>query len=189
MKRLVVAASLVLASLSAFAANPQVELITSKGKVVIELYPEKAPLTVANFLQYVNDKQYDGTIFHRVIRDFMIQGGGMDAKMTEKSTRPAVKNEAKIAFEKGLKNDRGTIAMARTADPDSATAQFFINSKNNDFLNYPSRDGYGYTVFGRVITGLQVVDQISVSPTAAGDVPVNTITIQSARELNKKAAK
>ncbi len=189
MKRLVVAASLVLASVSAFSANPQVELITSKGKVVIELYPEKAPLTVANFLQYVKDKQYDSTIFHRVIRDFMIQGGGMDDKMAEKPTRPPVKNEAKIAFEKGLKNDRGTIAMARTADPDSATAQFFINSKNNDSLNYPSRDGFGYTVFGKVISGLPVVDQISVSPTAAGDVPVNTITIQSARELGKKSGK
>jgi peptidyl-prolyl cis-trans isomerase A (cyclophilin A) len=189
MKRLVVAASLVLASVSAFAANPQVELITSKGKVVIELYPEKAPQTVANFLQYVKDKQYDGTIFHRVIRDFMIQGGGMDEKMAEKPTRSPVKNEAKIAFEKGLKNDRGTIAMARTAAPDSATAQFFINSKNNDFLNYPGTDGFGYTVFGKVISGLPVVDQISVSPTAAGDVPVNTITIQSARELGKKSGK
>jgi peptidyl-prolyl cis-trans isomerase A (cyclophilin A) len=152
----------------------KVRIATSKGDIVVELNKEKAPVSCANFLQYVTDKHYDGTIFHRVIRGFMVQGGGMTADMRQKSVRSPIVNEAK----NGLKNDRGTIAMARTADPDSATSQFFINHANNDFLNAGARDE-GYSVFGKVIEGMNVVDAIAVVPTRPGDVPVETIVINS----------
>ena len=154
----------------------KVRISTSKGDIVVELNEEKAPVTCDNFLQYVKDKFYDGTIFHRVIKDFMIQGGGFTANMLQKPVRPAIINEAK----NGLKNDRGTIAMARTSNPDSATAQFFINHKNNDFLNYGVRDA-GYAVFGKVVSGMDVVDKIAQVPTKPGDVPVETIIIKSIR--------
>ena len=169
----------------AVAANPKVEMETSKGKMVIELFPDKAPETVKNFLNYVETKYYDGTIFHRVIPKFMIQGGGFTADMKQKSAGAPIKNEA----DNGLKNDRGTIAMARTGDPHSATAQFFINSVNNDFLNHKSKtqQGWGYVVFGKVIAGVDVIDTISASKTVTRgrfrDVPTETIEIISARVL------
>lgn len=169
----------------AFAANPQVELQTNQGRIVLELDSAKAPATVANFLQYVKDKHYDGTIFHRVIDSFMIQGGGFDEKMQQKPTRAPVKNEAA----NGLKNAAYTIAMARTSDPQSASAQFFINVKNNDFLDYraPNVQDYGYCVFGKVIQGREVVDKIKAVKTGSrppfSDVPLTPVIIQSAREL------
>ncbi|OHB54291.1 MAG: peptidylprolyl isomerase [Planctomycetes bacterium GWF2_42_9] len=152
----------------------KVRIATSKGDIVVELNQEKAPVTCENFLKYVNADFYNGTIFHRVIKDFMIQGGGMTADMRPKQTNPPIVNEAK----NGLKNDRGTIAMARTSDPDSATSQFFINHGNNDFLNYGVRDA-GYAVFGKVVEGMDVVDAIATVKTRAGDVPAETITINS----------
>lgn len=152
----------------------KVRISTTKGDIIVELNEQKAPVTCKNFLQYVQDKFYDGTIFHRVIKKFMIQGGGMTADMRPKTTKPPILNEAK----NGLKNDRGTIAMARTSDPDSATSQFFINLINNDFLNYGVRDA-GYAVFGKVISGMDVVDKIAAVPTGPGDVPRETITIIS----------
>ena len=167
------------------AANPKVVLDTSKGKIVLELYLQKAPETVVNFLGYVDAKFYDGTIFHRVIPKFMIQGGGFLPLMKEKPGKGPIKNEA----DKGLKNDRGTIAMARTPDPHSATAQFFINSANNSFLNHKNKtqQGWGYTAFGRVIKGMDVVDVISaVKTTKRGgypDVPEVPVVIKSARRL------
>ncbi|MGL6042061.1 MAG: peptidylprolyl isomerase [Deefgea sp.] len=189
MKRLLIAATVALSSLTAFAANPQVELNTSKGKIVVELYPEAAPLTVANFLQYVDSKHYDGTIFHRVIPGFMTQGGGFNAQMEQKPTKASVQNEAKQALEKGLANDRGTIAMARTGQPHSATSQFFINYKDNSFLNYPGQDGYGYTVFGRVISGMPVADQMAKVTILPGDTPAEPIVLISAKTLAAKADK
>ena len=155
---------------------PRVKFATSAGDFVVEVYPDKAPKTVANFLQYVKDKHYDGTIFHRVIDNFMVQGGGYDAQYKQKITRPPVPLEAG----NGLKNDVGTIAMARTSDPNSATAQFFINVKDNANLNAPSPDGYGYTVFGKVVSGAEVIQKIKSTPTGAGgpfasDVPKTTI--------------
>jgi peptidyl-prolyl cis-trans isomerase A (cyclophilin A) len=141
---------------AAAADAPKVRLTTSAGDVVLELYPDKAPKSVENFLQYVRDKHYDGTVFHRVIDGFMIQGGGFTADLNQKPTRAPIPLEAR----NGLKNDRGTIAMARTANPDSATAQFFINLVNNAPLNAPSPDGHGYAVFGKVVTGMDVVDKI-----------------------------
>lgn len=167
------------------AANPRVLLDTSEGQIVLELFPDKAPQTVNNFLAYVDSKFYDDTIFHRVIPDFMIQGGGYTSKFKRKQTQEPVRNEAT----NGLKNDRGTIAMARTQDPHSATAQFFINSKNNDFLNYSSKTahGYGYAVFGRVVKGMDIVDRISLARTGQvgnmGDVPQKPIFIRSARRM------
>jgi peptidyl-prolyl cis-trans isomerase A (cyclophilin A) len=152
----------------------KVRIETTKGDIVIELNEQKAPVSCKNFLQYVDEKYYDGTIFHRVIKDFMIQGGGMNSQMRQKPTKPPIINEAK----NGLKNDRGTVAMARTSDPDSATSQFFINHSNNDFLNFGVRDA-GYTVFGKVVEGMEVVDAIANVKTKAGDVPVETITINS----------
>ncbi|WP_236251038.1 peptidylprolyl isomerase [Jeongeupia sp. HS-3] len=174
--------------MSAWAANPQVELVTNKGKIVLELYPEKAPATVANFLQYVKDKHYDSTIFHRVVAGFVVQGGGFDAKMNQKATRAPVKNEAQAAFKAGLKNDRGTVAMARTNDPNSASSQFYVNLKNNDFLNWPGSDGFGYAVFGKVVAGLDVVDKIAAVKTMPGDAPLEPVVLQSARELPAAAA-
>ncbi len=156
--------------------SPKVRISTSKGDIVVELNQEKAPVTVANFLKYVNENFYDGTIFHRVIKGFMVQGGGMTADMRQKQTNPPIVNEAK----NGLKNDRGTLAMARTSDPDSATSQFFINHADNDFLNYGVRDA-GYAVFGKVVEGMDVVDAIANVKTRPGDVPVETVVINSIR--------
>jgi cyclophilin family peptidyl-prolyl cis-trans isomerase len=167
--------------------NPKVVLETSKGKIVLELYPENAPETVKNFLNYVDAKYYDGTVFHRVIPNFMIQGGGFTVDMKQKTNQAPIKNEA----DKGLKNDRGTIAMARTSDPHSATSQFFINSVNNDFLNHKSKtpQGWGYCAFGKVIEGIDTVDAISgVKTTTRGpyrDVPEEPVVIKSARRLEK----
>ncbi|CAN7543488.1 peptidylprolyl isomerase [Acidovorax sp. LjRoot118] len=155
---------------------PKVKLTTSVGDIVLQLDPAKAPKTVENFLAYVNAKHYDGTIFHRVINNFMIQGGGFTPDMQQKSTRPPIPLEAK----NGLKNDTYTVAMARTSNPESATAQFFINVKNNDSLNAPSPDGHGYAVFGKVISGADVVDKIKAVPTGRGDVPTTPIVITSA---------
>jgi len=162
--------------------NPVVRLETSMGDIVLELDAGKAPLTVANFLQYVKDGHYDGTVFHRVIDNFMIQGGGLKEDMSPKKTREAIKNEA----ENGLKNDRGTIAMARTQVVDSATSQFFINVKDNDFLNHQSKTpmGYGYAVFGKVTEGMETVDAIRKVPTGSKgmhqDVPSTPVFIVKA---------
>jgi peptidyl-prolyl cis-trans isomerase A (cyclophilin A) len=167
----------------------QVKLATSAGDIVLELYPEKAPKTVENFVQYVKDKHYDGTIFHRVIANFMIQGGGFDAKYVQKPTRPPVVHEGREALEKGgPRNVTGTVAMARTSDPQSASAQFFINVKDNAFLN-PSAQAPGYTVFGKVVSGIDVVEKIKLTPTGAGgpfptDVPKTPILIHSATLVN-----
>lgn len=170
-------------------ALPVVEIKTSEGTMKIELDDKVAPVTVKNFLAYVNDKFYDGTIFHRVIDGFMIQGGGYLVKadkLDEKSTKPAIVNEAK----NGLKNDRGTIAMARTGDPDSATSQFFINHGNNSSLNFPKPDGHGYAVFGRVTEGLDVVDKIAKMKTGMrygmSDVPEKEIKIISISVVKPK---
>jgi len=166
----------------ALAADPQVDLKTNMGTIRLELYPAKAPKTVENFLQYVKDGHFNGTIFHRVIDGFMIQGGGFDKSYKQKPTRPPIENEAK----NGLKNDLGTVAMARTNAPHSASSQFFINGKNNDFLNAASaQDGWGYTVFGKVVSGMDVVTKISKTPTGSGgpfptDVPREMVVIESA---------
>ena len=165
--------------------SPQVLLKTTMGEIVVELDQQKAPKSVANFLQYVKSGHYKGTIFHRVIDGFMIQGGGMDAKMTTKKTGQPVKNEAN----NGLLNAPYTLAMARTADPDSATAQFFINVADNTPLDYPGRDGFGYTVFGKVVKGQEVVDKIKgvVVDDLRGqqNVPVVPIVIQSASVVKR----
>ena len=164
------------------ASNPLVLLETSSGDILIELFPGKAPKTVENFLAYVDDGFYANTIFHRVIKDFMIQGGGYGPRMDEKPTRDTIENEA----DNGLKNDRGTIAMARTMDPHSASAQFFINLGDNDFLNHTEKDaqGWGYCVFGKVSEGMQVVDAIAKVKTASrggyDDVPTDMALISSA---------
>ena len=170
--------------MAAAKGNPMVLISTSKGDIKVELYPEKAPETVKNFLAYVNAGYYDGTIFHRVIRGFMIQGGGLTADMKDKreGQRAPIKNEAS----NGLKNDTGTIAMARTSAPDSATSQFFINVANNDALN-KSAGKDGYAVFGKVVEGMDVVKKIEQAETASKgmhqDVPTEAITIKSAKEL------
>ncbi|MBN9330111.1 MAG: peptidylprolyl isomerase [Comamonas sp. SCN 67-35] len=164
-------------------ATPKVQLKTSLGTIVVQLDPAKAPKTVENFLQYVKDKHYDGTIFHRVINGFMIQGGGFTPDMAQKPTRAPIPLEAK----NGLKNDEYTIAMARTGNPDSATAQFFINVKNNDGLNAPSPDGHGYAVFGKVVQGQDVVDKIKAVATGNRgpyqNVPTTPVIIESATLL------
>jgi peptidyl-prolyl cis-trans isomerase A (cyclophilin A) len=198
-------------------AAPRVKFLTSMGEFVVEVYPDKAPKTVANFLQYVQDKHYDGTIFHRVINNFMVQGGGYDTRYMEKTTRAPVRHEGREALEKGgPRNVVGTLAMARTNDPHSATAQFFINVKDNDFLNptvIPAGDPvarfeyggrtytnlpraqlenapqlFGYTVFGRVVSGMDVVERMKAVPTGSGgpfptDVPRTPVIIQSATLL------
>ena len=157
-----------------------VQMQTSKGTIVLELDEEKAPITVANFVEYARAGFYDGTIFHRVIPGFMIQGGGFEAGMTQKAVRDSIKNEA----DNGLKNDLGTIAMARTPDPDSATAQFFINAKDNGFLDFtaPNPQGWGYCVFGKVTEGLDVVQTIEKVATGNSgghqDVPVEDVVIE-----------
>ncbi len=167
---------------------PQVKFTTSAGEFVIELYPDKAPNTVENFLTYVRDGHYNGLIFHRVINNFMIQGGGYDARYMEKPTRPPIKHEgAEVKAKGGPTNTVGTIAMARTNNPHSASSQFFINVNNNDFLNHsaPSGQGWGYVAFGKVVSGMEVVNKIKMTPTGAGgpfpsDVPQTQVVIQSA---------
>lgn len=163
----------------------KVLLETNKGNIELELYPDKAPVTVANFLRYVDEGFYKGTIFHRVINSFMIQGGGFDAAMKKKKVHASIQNEA----DNGLKNERGTIAMARTSDPHSATAQFFINHVDNDFLNYTERStrGWGYCVFGRVTNGMKTVDAIAdVFTTRVNgmkNVPEETVIITNAKRI------
>jgi cyclophilin family peptidyl-prolyl cis-trans isomerase len=170
-------------------AHPRVALETSKGNIVVELYQDKAPKTVKNFLDYVKAGFFNGTIFHRVIPGFMVQGGGFTPDMTEKPTRPTIQNEA----DNGLGNQRGTLAMARTPDPHSAGAQFFINLKDNSPLNFTAKTnaGWGYTVFGRVVEGMEVVDAIAQVPTTSkgmyDDVPVQPVIIKKARLLSAAA--
>jgi len=147
---------------------------TNRGDIELQLDRSKAPISVENFLAYVEAGHYNGTVFHRVIKNFMIQGGGFDENMVRKATLPAIKNEA----DNGLKNDRGTIAMARTSAVDSATSQFFINVKNNDFLNHGFRD-FGYAVFGKVTSGMEIVDTIASTATGARDVPLDAVVIAS----------
>jgi peptidyl-prolyl cis-trans isomerase B (cyclophilin B) len=166
---------------------PKVRLETSLGKIVVELNPTAAPKTVENFLSYVNAGFYNGTIFHRVIKGFMIQGGGFTEDLQQKPTRPAIQNEA----DNGLKNLRGTIAMARTPDPNSATAQFFINTVDNAFLDFTAKTpkGWGYCVFGKVVEGIDVADAIEKQPTTTkqigGDVPVTPVIIKKASVVEK----
>ncbi|QEL64540.1 peptidyl-prolyl cis-trans isomerase A [Oryzomicrobium terrae] len=183
MKRILLGVAATLVSVAALAANPFVEIQTNQGKIVAELYADKAPKSTANFLQYANDGFYNGTVFHRVIDGFMIQGGGFTPEMSQKPTRAPIENEAK----NGLKNTVGTLAMARTNDPHSATAQFFINLVDNAPLNYPSRDGWGYAVFGKVTQGLDVVQKIAKVQTGNKgyfqDVPLQPVVIQSVKVL------
>lgn len=168
--------------------KPHVLIVTSMGDIEIELYPDKAPVSVKNFLSYVNDKFYDHTIFHRVINNFMIQGGGFTADLSPKPTKPPIPYEGN----NGLSNERGTIAYARTADPNSATSQFFINQRDNFGLDHgKTADGYGYTVFGKVVRGMAVVDKIAAvktgsRPNGMQDVPVKPVTIESIRLLDDK---
>ena len=176
-----IALSLILVSLTAHAVNLHVVMKTNLGDITLELYPEKAPKTVENFLKYVEDGFYKNTVFHRVIANFMIQGGGFDSSLKQKPTRSPIENEAG----NGLTNQVGTIAMARTSDPHSATAQFFINIANNTFLNFtaPNQNGYGYAVFGKVTGGMEIINKIAGTPTGAGgpfsgDVPKNSIVIE-----------
>ena len=176
---------------TAQAANPVVKLETSEGDIVIELYQDKSPITVANFLAYVDAGFYTGTVFHRIIPNFMIQGGGFSADYKKKATKAPIQNEA----DNGIKNARGTIAMARTGEPHSATAQFFINTVNNSNLDHRSKDmrGWGYTAFGKVTKGMDVVDKISATPTSGGsldgyparDVPVSPIIIKKATVVSR----
>jgi len=188
--RIIAAGLSLLASFATGAANPQVELKTAMGAIVVELYPDQAPLTVENFLQYVKAGFYEGTLFHRVIPGFMIQGGGFTRDFQQKPVRKPVRNEAG----NGLRNEPGTIAMARTREPHSATAQFFINVANNESLNFrfPTVEGYGYTVFGKVVKGLDVVNRIVKVPTGQGPpphahVPATPVVIESARVLEAAA--
>jgi|TARA_R100000789_G_scaffold93412_1_gene92566 peptidyl-prolyl cis-trans isomerase A (cyclophilin A) len=183
MKRLVLAAcSLLLAGNVLAAENPHVLLNTSMGEIEIELEAEKAPVSVKNFLEYVESGYYDGTVFHRVIPGFMIQGGGFNEGLSQKKTRAPIKNEA----DNGLHNVRGTLAMARTQNVDSATSQFFINHRDNDFLDHGSRD-FGYAVFAKVVRGMDVVDQIAQVPTGnrsmMQNVPLTPVKIISAKKL------
>jgi peptidyl-prolyl cis-trans isomerase A (cyclophilin A) len=165
------------------AAPPKAEIKTNLGSFVIELYPDKAPKTVANFIQYVDEGFYAGTTFHRVIPNFMVQGGGHLANLDRKPTRAPIEIESR----NGLKNDAGWVAMARTSSPNSASSQFFINVVNNDGLNHPNPDGHGYTVFGKVVSGMDVVEKIRKSPTGSSggmrDVPTTAIVIESAKML------
>ncbi|MCB1734977.1 MAG: peptidyl-prolyl cis-trans isomerase [Gammaproteobacteria bacterium] len=163
-----------------------VRLHTNRGDIVVQLDETHAPASVANFLEYVKSGHYDGTIFHRVIAGFMVQGGGFDTAYEQRDTRDPIQNEA----DNGLKNDRGTIAMARTSDPHSATAQFFINHSNNDFLNHTEKSnrGWGYAVFGKVVEGMDVVDAIAMSKTGRGgpfrkDAPVEQVIIEKAEQI------
>jgi peptidyl-prolyl cis-trans isomerase A (cyclophilin A) len=185
--RLALAAAAFALATCACAANPRVEIQTSHGKIVLELYADKAPESVENFLRYAKDGFYDGTIFHRVIDGFMIQGGGFTENMEQKPTRPPIPNEAA----NGLRNDIGSIAMARRNDPQSATSQFFINLADNTALNYPARDGYGYAVFGKVTQGLKVVQAIAKVPTRDSgtrpnykNVPATPVVIRTIKVLS-----
>ncbi len=177
------------AAAAADAVAPRVKFATSEGDFLVEVYPDKAPRTVENFLRYVRDKHYDGTIFHRVIDNFMVQGGGYDSRYVEKKTRAPVVHEGREALARGgAKNVVGTLAMARTSDPDSASSQFFINVRDNDFLD-PSTQAPGYTVFGKVVGGMDVVNRIKALPTGAGgpfpsDVPRTPVVIKSATLVN-----
>ena len=188
-KHLIAFALLASSALSALAANPLVELKTNQGDIVVEVFADKAPKSADNFIQYVKDGFYNRTVFHRVIDGFMIQGGGFDADMKQKSTRAPIENEAR----NGLRNEVGTLAMARTADPHSASSQFFINLVANTALDYPSRDGWGYAVFGKVVKGLEVVETIAKQPTANRgfhqNVPVEAVIVNSARVLEASAEK
>jgi peptidyl-prolyl cis-trans isomerase A (cyclophilin A) len=194
MSRFLAAAALLLtvtATSGALADEPKVRMETSAGAITIELFPDKAPATVKNFLRYVDEGFYNGTVFHRVIPGFMIQGGGYTPQMQEKPTHAPIKNEAN----NGLKNDRGTIAMARTSDPNSATAQFFINLKDNGFLNHTgkSQRGWGYAVFGKVIAGTDVVDKIAAvstgtHPKGMRDVPKTPVVIEKVTRVGNAGA-
>ena len=171
-------------------AAPQVKFSTTAGDFVIEVYPDKAPRTVENFLQYVKDKHYNGTIFHRMIPTFMVQGGGFDASYVQKKNRAPVAHEGQEALAKGgARNVVGTVAMARTNDPNSATSQFFINVADNEFLNFkaPTASGWGYAVFGKVIAGLDIVDKIRAVKTGRkgfhDDVPVQDVVLAKATAL------
>ena len=184
LKKLLLTGCMLLMAGNLYAAdNPHVVINTSFGEIELELEAEKAPITVNNFLDYVDTERYDGTIFHRVIKDFMIQGGGFDNFMQQKATKSAIKNEA----DNGLKNNRGTVAMARTQAPNSATMQFFINHKDNDFLNHSSRD-FGYAVFAKVVRGMDVVDQIAKVKTSTygmhQNVPTDPIIIKTIKRVN-----
>jgi cyclophilin family peptidyl-prolyl cis-trans isomerase len=179
------AAGFFAASIALQAANPQILLKTSKGDITIELFQDKAPISAKNFLSYVDEKFFDGTVFHRIIKGFMIQGGGMTPDLHEKSAKPPIKNEAG----NGLMNKRGTLAMARTPEIDSATSQFFINLVDNTFLDHQQGDPdkFGYAVFGKVVSGMDVVDAIAAVPTGSKgmhrDVPREPITILSATRV------
>ena len=178
------------AALAAAAAGPQVTFTTTQGAFTLELDPAAAPKTVANFLGYVHSGHYKGTTFHRVIKGFMVQGGGMTEAGVEKPTKAPVQNEARQAQEKGWRNVRGTVAMARTSMPHSATAQFFINVVDNPFLDYPGSDGWGYCVFGKVVDGMDTVDKIRNVKTLPGDRPATPVTITNATLVGApKAAK
>ena len=192
MHKLAATALMLLAAGACWAQNPRVEMRTSAGSIVLELDAQNAPKTTANFLQYARDGFYKGTIFHRVIDGFMIQGGGFDRNMRQKATRAPIENEAMRAYKAGLRNETGTVAMARTPDPNSATAQFFINVKNNDFLDFrdSSPQGYGYAVFGRVVKGMDVVQRIARMPTTTvgpyQNVPASPVVIESVSVLPAK---
>jgi cyclophilin family peptidyl-prolyl cis-trans isomerase len=186
-------AASVLGAAPALALAQNVELDTTAGKIVLQLDASAAPKTVENFIAYVKSGHYDGTQFHRVIPGFMVQGGGYTTDYAQKPTRPPVKNEAEQASKAGLVNAPGTIAMARTSDPHSASSQFFINVGDNKFLNYREStvQGYGYTVFGKVVSGMDVVEKMAKAPTGAGgpfpkDVPVEKILIKSAKVVDAK---
>lgn len=186
---LAAAAALAL-TLAAPAAAQRVEFDTTAGKIVLELDAKAAPKTVENFLEYVKSGHYAGTQFHRVIDGFMVQGGGFTTEFQQKPTRPPIRHEGESSSKAGLLNTPGTVAMARTQDPQSASAQFFINVADNKFLNYrePTTQGYGYTVFGKVVEGMDVVNKIAKAPTGAGgpfpkDVPVERVVVKSARIL------
>lgn len=189
--QLIISMTLLLGVVTSATAATQVEFETSVGNFVVEVYPDKAPKTVENFLRYVNDGFYNNTIFHRVISRFMIQGGGFERDLTEKPTRAPIANES----DNGLLNQSGTIAMARTSDPNSATAQFFINLADNQFLNYtsPEPDYIGYCVFGKVVSGMDVVHKIGIVPTGNNrgfsDVPIKAIVIKQAKIKSPVAAK
>ncbi len=183
MKFLITLCSTILFTLNVYAANPKVEIQTNMGSMTIELYPDQAPITVKNFLGYVKSGFYNDTVFHRIINNFMIQGGGYKFNKAGspelKKTKPAIKNEGK---KNKLKNDRGTIAMARTGNPHSATSQFFINHKNNKFLN-SSDSKWGYAVFGKLVKGEKTLDKIATTTTKADDFPVKKIIIKSIKKL------
>jgi cyclophilin family peptidyl-prolyl cis-trans isomerase len=189
MPKILISALALLFSFNVAAANPQVELKTNMGSITLELYADKAPQSVENFLQYVKDGHYNGTIFHRVISSFMIQGGGFTPDFNQKKTRGPIRNEAG----NGLKNTLGTVAMARTPDPHSATAQFFINTADNAFLNFtaPTQQGFGYAVFGKVVKGMEVVEKIARVATATrpphSDVPLKPVVIERAVIIETQA--